>query len=251
MPTGKFHSAYYAQLPAPGQANPSDIWFATDQGLTYWADFQGNLHQLLDQSPFPTIGPQGPTGLTGATGEPFTTVIQFSGNWLPSPQVYFAGQTVSFNAFLYLCLADRNISSNVMPPEGNPFWKLLRPSTFSGRTSAVICVVDGGGQTPNTGFKGFFALPFACTITGFTLLADQSGSAQFDVKWSTYAGLPTTVSIAGSAKPTLTSQQKTETLDVSTLWSPITFNAGDTLEIDLISATTCTFLTLELNVTAT
>jgi hypothetical protein len=35
-------------------------------------------------------------------------------------------------------------------------------------------VIDGGGSTPTTGSKGFLQVTFAGTITGWTLIADQS-----------------------------------------------------------------------------
>lgn len=188
-------------------------------------------------------GIQGPTGPKGyASFIPFT----FEGLWLAN-HTYQVGNIVLWNGFLYS--ANTINIDNI--PEGNPYWTILGAASITiTRTLAIICTCDGGGSTPSTGFKGYFQFPVGGTITGFSLLADQVGSAQFDVKWSTYAGLPATVSLTGSSKPTLTSQQKTETLDVSALWSPLSFNAGDVLEFDLSSVITCTLLTLTINMTA-
>jgi hypothetical protein len=64
---GVFHSAVRANFPAPGMAQFSDIWFDTTSGQTFWADFEGNLHDLLAAVPY---GVAGATGATGPQGEP-------------------------------------------------------------------------------------------------------------------------------------------------------------------------------------
>ena len=125
----------------------------------------------------------------------------------------------------------------------------------SGVISAVLPVIvsvagitiDGGGSTPTTGSKGFLQVPFAGTITAWTLIADVSGSASITVKKSTYAGFPTTTSIVASAPPALSSQQNA-TSTTLTGWTTAVA-AGDVLEFVLASATTVTRLVLELKIT--
>src|ERR1035441_2826275 len=51
-------------------------------------------------------------------------------------------------------------------------------------------VVDGGGSTPTTGLKGFLIVPYDCTITSWTVVGDQSGSASVDVWFVTAGGPP-------------------------------------------------------------
>lgn len=115
------------------------------------------------------------------------------------------------------------------------------------RTAAITYVIDGGGSTPSTGAKGQISIPVACTITGWVITADASGSAVVDVLKSTYAGFPTTASIAGSEKPTLASAQLNEDLTLTTWTTAI--NAGDIVQFNLNSVTTCTRLNITLNVT--
>lgn len=115
--------------------------------------------------------------------------------------------------------------------------------------SSVGITIDGGGSVPGTGTKGFIRIPYACTITGWTILADQSGSCSIGVKKSTYAGFPTTSSIVASAPPNLSSQQN-NTSTTLTGWTT-TINAGDVLEFDLNSVTTCQRITLELQLSRT
>jgi hypothetical protein len=151
---------------------------------------------------------------------------------------------------LYLSKALLNLSDNSQAPEGNPFWQVLGPSTFSGRTSSLVIVIDGNGTVPGTGLKSYVTVPFNSTLTGWSLFADTIGDAVLNVKWCAYTGFPSTTSIVGAANPMLVSQQKNENLDVSTLWSPVSFNEGDILEIDLVSVSDCMLLNLQLNLTA-
>ena len=115
------------------------------------------------------------------------------------------------------------------------------------RVASLNFVIDGGGSTPATGAYGQINVPVACTVTGWVLTADQSGSAVVDVLRSTYSGFPTTSSLASSDKPTLSSVQKNENLSVS-VWTTA-LAAGDQLQVNLNSVTTCTRLNLTVNVT--
>jgi hypothetical protein len=117
----------------------------------------------------------------------------------------------------------------------------------TGIVSTAGITIDGGGSTPATGSKGFLQIPFAGTITGWTLIADVSGSASITVKKSTFAGFPTTTSIVAAAPPALSSQQNA-TSTTLTGWTTAVA-VGDVLEFVLASATTLTRLVLELQIT--
>jgi hypothetical protein len=107
-------------------------------------------------------------------------------------------------------------------------------------------IIDGGGSAITTGQKGHLELPFACTITGWTLLADQSGSIVIDVWKDTYANFPPTVAdtIAGSEKPTLSSAQKNQDLTLTTWTTSVA--AGDILAFNVDSVSTVTRVTLSI-----
>jgi hypothetical protein len=107
--------------------------------------------------------------------------------------------------------------------------------------------VDGGGTVPTTGSKGFVQIPYSGVITGWTLIADQAGSVVFNVKKSTYAAFPSTVTIVASAFPTLASAQNA-TSTTLTGWTT-TITAGDVLEFVINSVSTLTRVTLELQIT--
>ena len=115
-----------------------------------------------------------------------------------------------------------------------------------GRTRAIAFVIDGGGSVISTGSKGYLEVPFDCEISEWTLFADQTGSIVVDVKRATYAGFPTTASIAGSEKPTLSSAQKNQDTSLTTWTTSLT--AGDILEFFVDSSTFVLRVTIVLKV---
>jgi len=85
--------------------------------------------------------------------------------------------------------------------------------------------VDGVSSTIQVGQTGFVTMPYAGTITGWSITTNASGSIQFDV-WKAAAAIPVSVnSIVASAPPTLTSAQFV-TSTTLTGWTT-TFAAGD------------------------
>jgi len=119
------------------------------------------------------------------------------------------------------------------------------------RVGAVGIVIDGNGSAITTGVKGYLEVPFACTITAATLLADVSGSIVIDVWKDVYANYPPVVgdSITASAKPTLSSAIKSRDTTLTGWTTAIA--AGDVLGFSVTSATTVTKVALSLTVQAT
>jgi hypothetical protein len=117
------------------------------------------------------------------------------------------------------------------------------------KTRAITFTIDGGGSVPSTGIKGDVSVPYACTITGVRMLADQSGSAVIDIWKDTYANYPPTIAdtITASALPTISSATKSEDTTL-TGWTT-SISAGDTLRFNLNSVTTITRVVLTLTVT--
>jgi hypothetical protein len=117
------------------------------------------------------------------------------------------------------------------------------------KTRAITFTIDGGGSVPSTGVKGDISVPYACTITGARMLADQSGSAVVNVWKDTYANYPPTVAdkITASAPPTISTATKSDDTTLTGWTTSIT--AGDTLRFNLDSVTTITRVVLVLTVT--
>ena len=119
------------------------------------------------------------------------------------------------------------------------------------KTLTITFIIDGGGSAITTGQKGHLEIPFACTITGWTILADQSGSIVVDVWKDTYANFPPTVAdtIAGTEKPTLATAQKNQDLTPTTWTTAI--DAGDILAFNVDSVSDIERVTISLEVVKT
>jgi hypothetical protein len=109
--------------------------------------------------------------------------------------------------------------------------------------------VDGGGSVIPTGLRGFVVIPYSGTITEWTIIADQSGSAVVDIWKSTYAGAPPTIAntITASAKPTLTASQKAQSSTLTGWTTSVT--TGDVIGFNVDSASTVTRLNLSIKIT--
>jgi hypothetical protein len=117
---------------------------------------------------------------------------------------------------------------------------------FEDDAVVINFIIDGGGSAISVGEKGHLEIPFAMTITGWTLLADQPGSIVVDVWRDSYASFPPTAAdtIAGTEKPTLESVQKNQDLGLST-WTT-SMAAGDILAFNVDSAATVQRVTLSI-----
>jgi hypothetical protein len=116
----------------------------------------------------------------------------------------------------------------------------------SNQVVAINFVIDGGGSAITTGSKGFLEVPFAMTITGWTIVADVSGSIVVDVNRATYAAFDpaTMASIAGTELPTISSALKGQDLSLSS-WTT-SLAAGNILEFEVDSASTVTKATVSI-----
>ena len=97
------------------------------------------------------------------------------------------------------------------------------------------------------GTYGYVRVPRSATINGWTIMSKLSGSIVVDVKRATYANFPTTTSIAGTEKPTLTSAYKNTDTILSTWTTSI--SEGDILEFYVESATTVKQVSISLHCT--
>lgn len=117
-------------------------------------------------------------------------------------------------------------------------------------TDLINYEIDGGGSVITTGAKGFVGpMPFDCTITEVTMLADQTGSIVVDIWKDAYANYPPTDadSITASAVPTISSAVKSQD---STLTGWTTSVAeGDILRFNVDSVTSIERVTISLKVT--
>jgi len=118
----------------------------------------------------------------------------------------------------------------------------------------ITFIIDGGGSAITTGQKGHLEIPFACTLTAWTLLADVAGAIVIDIWKDTYANFPPTNNDAmpGAGKePTIAAtNQKAQDTDISD-WATVAISAGDILAFNVDSVATITRVTLSLKATKT
>lgn len=109
-------------------------------------------------------------------------------------------------------------------------------------------IIDGGGSAITTGIKADLVVPYNCTVIGWDILGDASGSIVVDIWKDTYANFPPTVAdtITGTEKPTLSSVAKNQDVALSSWTTTLTRN--DILRFNVDSATTVTRVTLSLRI---
>lgn len=128
---------------------------------------------------------------------------------------------------------------------------------LAGRNQAAAeFTIDGGGSVPATNVMGTLEIPFACTITQWTLIGDQAGSIVLDVRRCTAAvcNPPTHPgagdTISGTDKPTLSSQSFNQDVALSG-WGTTAINEGDIVGVFIVSASVLTRATLSLKLKRT
>lgn len=95
------------------------------------------------------------------------------------------------------------------------------PIVSSTAPAIIGATFDGGGAAISAGSECDVRVPYGCTLTKATVIADAVGSLVVDVWADTFANYPPTVadSIAGAAKPTLAGADKSEDGSL-TGWTP-------------------------------
>jgi hypothetical protein len=121
-------------------------------------------------------------------------------------------------------------------------------STDSGQ-SALLFQKDNNGVVLGTGIQGDLYIPFACTITEVTLIADQTGSIVVDLWKAQYSAYPPTVAntITASALPTISAGVK-YTDSTLTGWTTSVSN-DDIIRININSVSTIQRFMLALTFT--
>lgn len=136
-------------------------------------------------------------------------------------------------------------SGNVLTSNGTT-WTSAAPAGAS-VTRDITWAISGGGSTITTGSKFGLTVDYACTISQWTIVGDQSGSIVIDV-WKlafNQDNNPTVANtITASAKPTVSSH-KGATSSTLTGWTT-SVSAGDTLFFNVDSVTSMQFATISL-----
>ena len=116
------------------------------------------------------------------------------------------------------------------------------------KLGTIQYVIDGGGDAITTGIKGDLEIPFACTITAATALADQTGSIVVDIWKDTYANYPPTDADSITAAAPVTISSATKSQDTTLTGWTVSVTAGDTLRFNVDSVSTVTRCVISLKI---
>mgnify|MGYP001321938540 FL=1 len=136
-------------------------------------------------------------------------------------------------------ISGTTIIFNTAPTAGDTVY-VVGLSTTADLTRAINFVVDSGSAPMSSGIKGEMTLDVTGEIQSWTVIGDQDGQIQFDVKKVDYANFPNFASICGNEKPQLgdiSTQQEARKNTNTTIssWNK-SLNAGDILQFEVVYA---------------
>lgn len=119
--------------------------------------------------------------------------------------------------------------------------------------ASLVWVIDGGGSAITTGVKGDLPVPFDCVLTGYTILADQSGSIVVDVWNDTLGNFPPTDadSLVGTGGTEITISGDTDANDDTLTGWDTALTGGTTLRFNVDSISSIERVTILLKVRRT
>ena len=134
---------------------------------------------------------------------------------------------------------DTNIVFTNAPSQGDQVY-VVALSTTADLTRTINFVVDAGSAPMSSGIKGDMTLDVTGKIQSWTIIGDQDGQVQFDIKKVDYSNFPNFSSICGTERPQLgdINQGAMERINRNTTistWNP-TLNAGDILQFEIVYA---------------
>lgn len=117
----------------------------------------------------------------------------------------------------------------------------------------VGITVDGGGSVPSTGLHGIFQMPYGSTVTGWSIIGDQSGSCSFDLWFIAGSAppaaptIPTSANKISASAPAAVSSAQSASGGSSAIstWTTAASQWGS-FGFNLASAATMTRITLEI-----
>ena len=158
-----------------------------------------------------------------------TNTLSLSGNTLTSNVDGVSDTTLAIGTNI-ISFSGSTLTSNV-----NGVIDTALISVSGGGSMAPIRIGwDGQGGTVSTGSTRYYILPYACTITGWSIVATgTSPTTTIDVwRVATGTSLPTVANTIMGTKPALSSGNAVRSSTL-TGWSPTSFSAGDIIAANL------------------
>jgi len=136
-------------------------------------------------------------------------------------------------------ISGTTIIFNTAPTAGDTVY-VVGLSTTADLTRTINFVVDAGSAPMSAGIKGEMTLDVTGEIQSWTIIGDQDGQIQFDIKKVDFSNFPNFSSICGTERPQLgdintgaVARKNTNTTISS--WNK-TLNAGDIMQFEVVYA---------------
>lgn len=126
----------------------------------------------------------------------------------------------------------------------NKYYTLSTMDGGTGSNATINVLFDATPSAISAGTSTYSQMGYSATITGYTILADVSGSISVDVQKSTYASYPTFSSIVAGNPIVISAAQKAQDLTL-TGWNN-SISAGDILQFVVNSSSTIKKATITL-----
>ena len=125
------------------------------------------------------------------------------------------------------------------PSQGDTVY-VVGLSTTADLTRTINFVVDAGSAPMSSGIKGEMTLDVTGEIQSWTVIGDQDGQIQFDIKKVDFANFPNFASICGTERPQLGdintgAVARKNTNGTISSWNK-TLNAGDIMQFEVVYA---------------
>lgn len=233
-----------------GTTNGNTLWFCTTTGTVTIGTTNINWSQFL-----------------GATYAADGTTLTLSGNTFSINSTFQATLATLTGT---QTLTNKTLTSPILttPALGTPSAVILTNATglplstgvtgtlaaanltTNTKTRSIGVTIDGGGAAISSGSVRYQYIPYGCTITAATMIADQTGSAVVDVWVAAYPTMPTSANkITSATPPTLSSAQVSQNTTLTSWTTAIA--AGSILAFSVTSASTVTTINLTLTVVTT
>jgi len=234
---------------APGSPTANSLWWNSEIGkmFVYYAD--GDTNQWVEI----TQGLKGGGGGGGTTGGASVDVSDTA----PADPTANSLWWNSDNGKLYVYYDDGDTEQWVETYPG----EVLANGTSEAAAAAaaaynyantinsatIAYIIDGGGSAITTGTKGTIEVPFDFQIMRWTILADQSGTANIDMWSRDYSTtLPTKAnSMTGNIGITLSSATANQSSAIGN-WRMTTINKDNVISYNVYSSSTITRATVSL-----
>jgi hypothetical protein len=174
--------------------------------------------------------------LTLSGGSPIWAAPSGGGGGMTNPMTTIGDIIIGSTSGSPIRLAAGSNGQVLSLSSGSPAW-----TTTKGSFGVTF---DGQGGVISAGKTDWICIPYNCTITGWEIYGDTTGSCVIDIWKDTYANFPPTVgdTIAGTEKPTLSSARKNRDLSLTSFSTSVT--AGDCIMFYVESCSVLTKINL-------